>query len=90
MTSKFNRKQMGKKWKHCHISFSLAPKSMWTLTTVTKLNTPDPWKNSYDKPGQCIKKQRHHYASEVHLVKAMFFPVVMCGYDCRNIKKAEC
>ena len=23
-----------------------------------------PWKNSYDKPRQCIKKQRHHFASK--------------------------
>ena len=22
------------------------------------------WKNSYDKPRQCIKKQRHHFASK--------------------------
>ena len=28
--------------------------------------------------------------SEVHLVKAMLFPVVRYGYDCWNIKKAEC
>ena len=35
------------------------------------------WKESYDKPRQCIKKQRHHFATKVHLVKAMVFPVVM-------------
>ena len=23
-----------------------------------------PWKNSYDKPRQCIKKQRHHFANK--------------------------
>ena len=22
-----------------------------------------PWKESYEKPGQCIKKQRHHFAN---------------------------
>ena len=22
------------------------------------------WKESYDKPGQCIKKQRHHFADK--------------------------
>ena len=26
---------------------------------------------------------------KVHLVKAMFFPVVMCGYESWTIKKAE-
>ena len=24
----------------------------------------DPWKESYDKPRQCIKKQRHHFADK--------------------------
>ena len=28
--------------------------------------------------------------TKVHLVKAMFFPVVMCGCESWNIKKAEC
>ena len=23
-----------------------------------------PWKESYEKPGQCIKKQRHHFANK--------------------------
>ena len=23
-----------------------------------------PWKKSYDKPRQCIKKQRHHFANK--------------------------
>ena len=36
-----------------------------------------PWKKSYDKPRQHIKKQRHHFAAKVCIVKAMIFPVVM-------------
>ena len=28
--------------------------------------------------------------TKVHLVKAMIFPVVMCGYESWTIKKAEC
>ena len=49
-----------------------------------------PWKKSYDYPRQYIKKSRHYFANKGHLVKAMFFPVVM--YRCKNwtIKKAEC
>ena len=27
-----------------------------------KIETLAPWKNSYDKPRQCIKKRRHHFA----------------------------
>ena len=50
-------------WKECQISFSWAPKSMWTVTSATKLKNA-PWKNSYDKPRQCIKKQRYHFADK--------------------------
>jgi len=49
-----------------------------------------PWKNSYDKPRQHIKKQRHYLPTKVHLVKAMVFPVVMYGCESWTIKKAEC
>ena len=49
-----------------------------------------PWKKSYDKPRQHIKKQRHYFATKVHLVKAMVFPVVMYGCESWTIKKAEC
>ena len=39
---------------------------------------------------QHIKKQRHYLPTKVHLVKAMVFPVVMCGCESWTIKKAEC
>ena len=43
-----------------------------------------PWKKSYDKPRQCIKKQRHHfdYTTKGHIVRVMVFPVVM--YECES------
>ena len=35
------------------------------MTTVAmKLKTLDPWKESYDKFRQYIKKQRHHFADK--------------------------
>ena len=37
-----------------------------------------------------IQKQRHYFAKKVHLVKAMFFPVVMYGGKSWIVKKAEC
>ena len=49
-----------------------------------------PCKKSYDKPRQCIKKQKHYSANKVYIVKAMTFPVVMYGYESWIIKKAEC
>ena len=48
-----------------------------------------PLKESYDKPRQHIKKWKHHLAKKVHTVKAIVFPVVMCGCESWNIKKAE-
>ena len=48
-----------------------------------------PWTKTYDRPRQHIKKQRHHFATKVHIVKAMVFPVVMYGYKSWTIKKAE-
>jgi len=44
---------------------------------------------SYAQPRQHIKKQRHCF-TEVHLVKAMIFPVVIHGFESWTIKKAEC
>ena len=49
-----------------------------------------PWKKSYDKPKQHIKKQRHYLANKGPYIKTMVFPVVM--YECNSwtIKKTEC
>ena len=44
-----------------------------------------PWKKSYDKPRQCIKKQRHHFVD-----KGPYSPVVIYECECWTIKKAEC
>ena len=49
-----------------------------------------PWKESYDKLGQHIRKQRHCFANKVHLVKTMVFPIVLYGYESWTIKKTEC
>ena len=50
---------------------------------------PAPWEESYDKPRQHIKKQRHYFANEVHIVKATVFPVLMYGFKSWTIKKAK-
>ena len=49
---------------------------------------------SYDKPRQCIKKQRHYSANKTEIllcqiVKAMVFPMVT--YSCKSwtVRKAE-
>ena len=48
-----------------------------------------PWKKSYDKPRQYIKSRNIALPTKVHLVKAMGFPVAMCGSESWTIKKAE-
>ena len=53
-----------------------------------KLKDTSPWKKSYDKPRQCIKKQRHHFANK-DLVKITVFPVVTHGYKSWTVKKSE-
>ena len=47
------------------------------------------WKKSYDKLTEHIKKQRHHFANKVHIVKAMVFLVAMYRCESWTIKKAE-
>ena len=46
-----------------------------------------PWKESYSKPRQCTKKQRHHLPTKVQK-SYYFFPVVTYGYESWTIKKA--
>ena len=44
-----------------------------------EIKTLAPWKKSYDQPRQHIEKQRHQLPTNVCVVKAMVFPVVMYG-----------
>jgi len=80
---------MGKKWKQWQILFSWAPKSLWMVTAAMKLKDAAPWKKNYDKLRQHIKKQRHHFANKVGIIKAMVFSVVMYGCESWTIKKIE-
>jgi len=79
---------MGKQWKQWETLFSLGSK-----TTVDGQCSHEikriPWRKSYDKPRQCIRRQRLHFANKVYIVKAMVFPVVMYGCESWTIKKAE-
>ena len=55
-----------------------------------EIKTLGPWKKRYDKPRQCIKKQRHYFANKGYMVKTMVLPVVMYGCESWTIKKAQC
>ena len=48
-----------------------------------------PWKKSYDQPIQHVKNRDITLSTKVCLVKALVFPVVMCGCESKTIKKAE-
>ena len=49
-----------------------------------------PWKKNYSKPRQHIKEQRHYLPINVHIVKAMVYPVVTYRCESWTTKKAEC
>ena len=55
------------------------------VIAAMKLKMLTPWEESYDQ-----KKQRHSFATKVHLVKAVVFPVVMYGCESWTVNKAEC
>ena len=47
------------------------------------------WKESSDKHRQHIKSRDITLLAKIFIVKAMVFPVVMCGCESWTIKKAE-
>ena len=49
-----------------------------------------PWKKNYDKAHSIFKSRDITLPTNVCLVKAMIFPVIMHGYESWTIKKAEC
>ena len=55
-----------------------------------EIKTFAPWKKSYDKPRQCIKKAEITLPTKASRVKAMIFPVVTHGCESCTIKKVEC
>ena len=59
------------------------------VTAAMKLKDTCSLGKSYDQSSQHIKKQRYYFATKVHLVKALVFPVVMCGCESWTIKKDE-
>ena len=49
-----------------------------------------PWKESYEKPRQCIIRQRYHFADRGLYSQSYGFSAVMYGCESWTIKKAEC
>ena len=57
----------------------LGSKSLWTVTAAMKLKKLGPWKKSYDKPRQCIQKQRHHFADKGPYSQSLGFSSTTCS-----------
>ena len=55
-----------------------------------KIKTLAPWKQSYDKSRQHIKKQRHYFATKGPSNQSYGFSSGHVHYECWIIKKAEC
>ena len=64
---------MGKQWNQWQTLSSWVPKSLWTVTAAMKLKDTCSLEESYDQPRQHIKKQRHHFATKVHIVQSYGF-----------------
>ena len=58
--------------------FSLAPKSLWTMTSAIKLKTLAAEKKGYDKSRQCIIKQRYHFSDKGHHSQS-------CGFSSSHV-----
>ena len=54
-----------------------------------EIKTLTPWKKSYDNLDSIFKSRDITLPANVHLVKAMVFPVVMYGCESWTVKKAE-
>ena len=82
-------KMSGENWKQWQILFWGAPKSPWTVATATNLKMLVPWKESYDKARQHIKKQRHHFTNKDPFSQSYGFSSGMYGCESWTMKKAE-
>ena len=78
-------------WKQWLTLFWGAPKSLQMVIAARKL------KDAYFLEGKLwptmiayIKSRDITLSTKVHLVKAMVFPMVMCGCESWTVKKAEC
>ena len=69
--------------------FSMASKSLQMVTISMKLKMFAPWKKSCDLPRQHIKSRDIPLLTEISIVKAMVFPVVIYGCESWTIKKTE-
>ena len=79
---------MGKQWKQRQTLFFWAPKSLQMVTAAMKLKLLLGSK-AMTNLDSILKSRDITFPTNIHLVKAMIYPVVMYGYESWTIKKAE-
>ena len=79
---------MGRQWKEWQTLFSWAPKSLQMVIAAMKLKDT-PWKKVMTNLDSILKHRDTTLPTNVHLVKAMVFPVIRYGCESWTIKKAE-
>ena len=80
---------MGKQWKQWQSLFSWAPKSPLMVTAAMKLRHLLLGRKVMTNLGSILKNRDITLPTNICLVKAMVFPVVMYGCESWTIKKAE-
>ena len=70
--------------------FSGAPKSLWMITAAIKFRCLLLGRKAMTNLNSVLKSRDITLPTEVHIVKAMFFPVVTYGCESCIIKKTEC
>ena len=82
---------MGKQWKQWLTLIFWVPKSLQMVIAATKLKDTYSLEEKFMTNLDSILKSRDiTLSTNVHLVRAMVFPVVMYGCESWTIKKAEC
>ena len=72
------------------VLLSWTPKSLWTVTSATKLRLPLLGRKAITNLDSVLKSRAITLPTKVHIVKAVVFPVVMYGCESWTIKKAKC
>ena len=80
----------GEKWETSQILFSWAPKSLQMLTAAMKLRHLLLGRKVIINLDSILKSRDITLLTEVCLVKAMVFPVVIYGCESWTIQKTEC
>ena len=80
---------MGKQWKQCQTLFFWAPESLQMVTAAMKLKDAYSLEGKMTNLNSIFKSRDITLPTEVHLVKAMVFPVVMYGCESWTAKKAK-